>query len=105
MQIQIQQNIPQSPPQPGSQPPTQPSGQPTGIIIVLIEPQNIADAGVMWRIGNGPWKRSGEVFPDLPIGIHTIEFQEVGGWSKPENQKVMIEGGQTITINGTYRNR
>jgi len=121
MQIQIQQNIPQSAPQtgtplgtqpgiqvrpqPGVQPGAQTSGQPTGIIIVLIEPQNIADAGAMWRVGNGPWKRSGEALADLPVGIHTIEFQEVGGWMKPENQKVMIEDSKTITIIGIHKSR
>ena len=48
----------------------------------------------MWRVGNGPWKKSGEAIPNLPVGINTIEFQEVGGWIKPDNQSVMIEGGQ-----------
>jgi len=121
MQIQIQQNIPQPAPQTGTQPGTQPgaqlglqpgvqlgtqpSGQPTGIIIVLIEPQNIADSGAMWRVGNGPWKRSGEALAELPVGIHTIEFQNVAGWIKPENQKVMIEDRKTITVNGIYKNR
>jgi hypothetical protein len=121
MQIQIQQNIPQPAPQTGNQPGIQPgaqlglqpgvqlgpqpSGQPTGIIIVLIEPQNIADSGAMWRVENGPWKRSGEALAELPVGIHTIEYQNVAGWIKPENQKVMIEDQKTITINGIYKNR
>ena len=112
MQIQIQQNIPQPPPQPGTQAgspagpqPKIPSGQQTGIIIVLIGPENIADAGAMWRVGNGPWMRNGEALADLPIGIHTIEFQEVGGWIKPENQKVVIEDDKTITITGAYKKR
>jgi len=56
-------------------------------------------------VEGGSWKNSGESVSDLPVGIHTIEFQEVGTWIKPESQKVMVEGGQTVTINGIYNNR
>jgi hypothetical protein len=65
----------------------------------------VAESGAMWRVGDGPWMRSGEAISNLPMGIHTVEFQDVGGWIKPEYQKVMIEDGQTLTINGFYNNR
>jgi hypothetical protein len=100
MQIQIQQNIPQ--PQTGVQPGFQLGGQQVGELIVIISPQIINQSGAMWRVGNSPWKRSGEAIPNLPVGIHTVEFSAVGNWIKPENQKVMIEGGLTHTINGVY---
>jgi hypothetical protein len=52
---------------------------------------------------NEPWKKGGETISNLPEGkIHTIEFKDVGNWIKPDNQSVVLEGGQTITINGTY---
>ena len=54
------------------------------------------------RVGDGPREKSGETIPDLPLGIHTIEFQEAGNWIKPENEEVMIEGGQPITFYGVY---
>ena len=88
--------------QPGIQPGAQPGGQQAGTIIVIIVPQIAADSGAMWRVGNSPWKRSGEAIPNLPVGFHTIEFQDVGNWNKPENQQVKIEGGQTQTLNGIY---
>jgi hypothetical protein len=90
---------------PGILPGAQPGSQQGGSLIVIIAPLIVAEGGAMWRVGNGPWKKGGEAVPDLPVGIHTIEFQEVSRWVKPEDQKVMIEGGQTHTINGFYNNR
>ena len=109
MQIQTQQNISPIGVQPGLQPSELPSlqssSQQPGTLIVIISPLIAAESGAMWRVGGGLWMRSGDAVFNLPVGIHTIEFQDVGGWFKPEYQKVMIEGGQTLTINGFYDNR
>lgn len=109
VQIQPQQTIPQPTPKPGNppgiQPGTQPGGQQTGFLIVIIEPQDIANSGAMWRVGNNPWMKSGETVSNIPVGIYTVEFQEVQNFIKPENQKVMIEGGQTLTLSGIYNSR
>jgi hypothetical protein len=123
MQIQIQQNISQPVVQPGLQPSDLPGvvsgvlpgvvsgvlpssgSQQAGTLIVIISPLIAAESGARWRVGDGLWMRSGEAVSNLPVGIHTVEFQDVGGWFKPEYQKVMIEGGQTFTINGFYNNR
>jgi hypothetical protein len=102
MQIQIQPGSPPPTVQQPQQPGAQPGGQQAGTIIVIIFPQIAADSGAMWRVGNNPWKRSGEAIPNLPAGFHTVEFQDVGNWNKPENQQVKIEGGQTQTLNGIY---
>jgi len=90
---------------PGVLPGLQAGSQQVGSLIVVIAPLMAAESGAMWRVEYGPWKRNGEFIPDLPVGIHTIEFQDIMGWIKPENQKVMIENGQTHTINGFYNNR
>lgn len=116
MQIQIQQNISQPVFQPGVQPSDLPgvvsvlpgalsSSQQGGTLVVIIAPMIAAESGAMWRVGDGLWMRSGEAISNLPVGIHTVEFQDVGGWFKPEYQKVVIEGGQALTINGFYNNR
>jgi len=81
----------------------QPGGRQVGMIIVIIGPQVIIDSGAMWRVENGPWKKSGESISDLPLGPHTIEFQEVSNWIKPEKKNVMIEEGKTATINVIYK--
>jgi hypothetical protein len=90
---------------PGLVPGMQPGSQQVGSLIVIIAPLIAAESGAMWRVENRPWKRNGEFIPDLPVGIHTIEFQDLSGWIKPESQKVMIESGQTHTINGFYNSR
>lgn len=83
----------------------QPGGHQVGMIIVILGPSAIVDSGAMWRVENGPWKKSGESISDLPLGPHTIEFQDVGNWIKPEKKNVKIEDGKTITINETYKRR
>jgi hypothetical protein len=121
MPIQIQPGVPQPTPQPGVQPGfqpgvqpypqpgiqpgAQPGGQQAGTIIVIIAPQIAADSGAMWRVGNSSWKRSGEVISGLPVGLHTIEFQDISNWIKPVNLNVLIEGGETLTLNGFYNSR
>lgn len=96
MQIQIQQNVPQ--PQPG----VQPGGQNVGSLTVTIGPQILVGSGAMWRVNSGPWQKSGATVPNLPVGVHAVEFQEVGNWMKPDDQRVMIENGRTTTVNGIY---
>jgi hypothetical protein len=115
MQIQIQQNLPQvvvpqtGTPQVGVQPGAQPGalagGQQVGSLIVIIAPQIIAQSGVRWKVGGGQWMKSGETVSNLAPGIYTVEFQEVVKYIKPENQMVLIESGQTITLNGIYNSK
>ena len=83
----------------------QPGAHQVGTIIVIIGPQAIANSGAMWRVGDRPWKKSGEPISNLPVGIHTIEFQEVGNWIGPKNQTVIIQDGKTVTINVIYNSR
>jgi hypothetical protein len=82
-----------------------PTGRQVGTIIVIIGPSMIVDSGAMWRVENGPWKKSGESLSDLPVGPHTIEFQDVRSWIKPEKKNVKIEDGKTVIINESYKSR
>jgi len=83
----------------------QPTPNQVGTIIIVIGPQAAANSGAMWRVENGPWKRSGESISNLPVGSHTIEFQELNNWVRPKNQKVTIEAGKTVTVNVIYDGR
>ena len=38
----------------------------------------------------------------IPVGQHTVEFSDVAGWTKPGNQAVTINKGQTTSATGTY---
>lgn len=78
---------------------------PVGTVIIVIGPQAVANSGAMWRVENGPWKKSGESISNLPVGPHTIEFQEVNNWVRPKNQRVTVEPGKTVTINVIYDGR
>jgi len=82
-----------------------PGGRQVGTIIVILGPSTIVDSGAMWRVENGPWKKSGESISDLPVGPHMIEFQDVGNWIKPEKKNVKIEDGKAVTINEIYKRR
>ncbi|MGZ3534158.1 MAG: hypothetical protein ACXU9K_02920 [Thermodesulfobacteriota bacterium] len=83
----------------------QPGGRQVGTIIVILGPSAIVNSGAMWRVENGPWKKSGESISDLTVGAHTIEFQDIGNWIKPEKKNVKIEDGKTVIINETYKLR
>ncbi|MEN6374123.1 MAG: hypothetical protein ABFD75_04975 [Smithella sp.] len=94
MQIQIQQNV--------TQPPAQTNKQQTGAVTMIISPFSVADAGAMWRVDGGVWKKSGETMTDVVVGVHAIDFLDVSGWKKPEPQKIMIETGQNVSTAATY---
>ena len=95
MQIQIQQNV--------TQPPAQTNKQQAGAVTVIISPFSVADAGAMWRVDGGAWKKSGETMTDMVAGVHSIDFLDVSGWKKPEPQKIMIETGQNVSTAATYQ--
>jgi hypothetical protein len=90
---------------PGILPGVQPGNLQGGTLIVIIAPLIAAESGAMWRADGGSWMRNGEAIRNLSVGIHTVEFLDLGGWIKPENQKVMIQAGQTHTINGFYNSK
>ncbi len=83
----------------------EPANRKAGTIIVIIGPSTIADGVARWRVENGPWKKSGESVSDLSAGLHTIEFEDVDRWVKPDKKSVKIEDGKTLTINEIYRSR
>ena len=41
----------------------------------------------------------------IPVGQYTVEFSDVAGWTKPANQTVTINKGQTTSATGTYTPR
>jgi len=83
----------------------QPGGRQVGTIIVILGPSAIVNSGAMWRVENGPWKKSGESISDVTVGAHTIEFLDISNWIKPEKKNVKIEDGKTVTINEIYKSR
>ncbi|MDH4158572.1 MAG: lamin tail domain-containing protein, partial [candidate division Zixibacteria bacterium] len=76
--------------------------QQTGYLQVTISPPGAVTAGAKWRVDSGAWRDSGYTEIGLPIGLHTVDFNEIVGWAKPANQIVQINDGLTTTTNGTY---
>ncbi|MBF0102265.1 MAG: DUF1566 domain-containing protein, partial [Desulfobacterales bacterium] len=74
----------------------------TGSLTVTISPQSSITSGAQWRVDNGIWQESGATVTSLSIGSHNVDFKDVTGWTKPANQTVMIQQGQTTTSTGTY---
>ena len=75
--------------------------QETGSLQVTISPQEAIDAGAKWRVDEGAWHDSGYI-QQLPVGQHTVDFNNARGCMKPNNRTVTISNGQTTHVTGTY---
>lgn len=73
-----------------------------GSLRVNLLPQKAADAGARWRVEQGTWQASGQTEPDLPVGLHRVEFSAVPPWRTPPDQYVTITALQTTVANGSY---
>jgi len=76
--------------------------QQTGSLRVTILPSAAATAGARWRVDGGDWRGTGYIEPGLTVGIHTVEFEEIGGWAATGIQIVSIEDSQTTEVTGDY---
>jgi hypothetical protein len=75
---------------------------PSGSLRVIISPQGAIDAGAQWRVDGGTWHGSGDTQIGLSVSMHTVEFSNMAGWTKPGNRTVTISYGQTATATGAY---
>lgn len=73
----------------------------TGSVQATISPQGAIDAGAQWRIDGGIWRASGHT-QILPTGEHTLEFSDISGWEKPDNQRVEVSDSSTTMLSGVY---
>jgi PKD repeat protein len=74
----------------------------SGTVSVGLEPQAAIGAGARWRLDGGAWLRGGSALTGVSTGSHTIEFKDAPGWTKPSDQTVTVENGQTATTLGAY---
>ncbi|MHC4497728.1 MAG: FN3 associated domain-containing protein, partial [Planctomycetota bacterium] len=74
----------------------------TGSLQVTISPPEAVTAGAQWRVAGGTWRDSGYTESGLSVGLYAVDFNDIDGWTKPANQIVQINDGQTTTISGTY---
>jgi len=76
---------------------------PSGSLQVIISPPEAIAAGCEeWRVDGGAWHDSGEVVTGIPVGMHSVSFISVTGWTRPANRTVTIVNNKTTTITVYY---
>ncbi|NIP55678.1 MAG: hypothetical protein GWN77_06655 [Gammaproteobacteria bacterium] len=73
-----------------------------GALQVTISPQEVVDAGAMWRVAGRTWRDSNEIEPNIPIGLYTVDYKPVTNWIKPDSHTVRIDYLQTTAVSETY---
>jgi len=76
--------------------------QQVGSLRVTIDPVDARTSGARWRVDGGSWETSGATLSGLSVGAHTLSFNDVPGWTRPEDQQVTIDGNQTTQASATY---
>ena len=77
-------------------------GQNTGSLQVSIHPPEAVSGGAKWRVDDHPWRDTGFIETNLPMGFHTVEFNDIIAWKKPTDRMVEISDGQTTDLSATY---
>lgn len=74
-----------------------------GSLTVNITPDAANSGGAQWRrTSNETWNNSGDTESKVSVGNHTVEFQTVNGWVRPDNENVTIENGIDTVLNVEY---
>lgn len=88
-------------PTPTEQQPIQDASQ-TGFVMTSIQPMDAVNAGAMWRLDEDQWQPAGMAVSGIAPGQHTIEFNDVPGWTKPPSQTVTVQSSLVTSAEGTY---
>lgn len=71
-------------------------------LMVVIQPQEVA-ADARWRLDNEEaWRLSGAILVGLSEGVHTVEFLDMAGWTKPNDRATVLKEGRTTLVTGIY---
>jgi len=73
-----------------------------GSLQVTISPQAANDAGAQWRVAGRTWRDSNDTEPNIPIGLHTVDYKPVTSWIEPNSHTVNIDYLQTTAVSKTY---
>jgi hypothetical protein len=55
-----------------------------------------------WAVDGGAWQNSGATISGLSLGVHSVSFNDLAGWTTPTNQAVSIALNQTTSISASY---
>ncbi len=79
-----------------------------GALSVMLEPLAAAtavleDERAQWRRqGETVWRDSGDMIPDLPAGLHAVEFKPVPGRIVPASRLVNVQASQINSTSAVY---
>jgi len=54
---------------------------PVGSVKIVINPEEVVQAGALWRIAGGGWQKSGLIVQNIEAGKHKIEFKSIADWN------------------------
>lgn len=77
-----------------------------GNLQVNIGPYEVlANPSAKWKLDSETayTRTSGTLYSNIPVGSHTVTFNDVTGWIKPDPQSITVYSGQTISITGNYQ--
>jgi C1A family cysteine protease len=74
----------------------------TGALHVDLGPEAALAAGARWRVDGGAWQRSDSTVSGLAAGSHTINYQEISGYTAPADEAVNVTANQTLTVSAVY---
>jgi hypothetical protein len=73
-----------------------------GSLEVMVAPTGSVSAGAEWQVDGGAWQTNGGIVAGLPVGMHTLSFNAVAGWTAPASQTLAITNAQTTLGSGNY---
>jgi hypothetical protein len=73
-----------------------------GYVQVTILPQEAIVDGAQWRADGGLWHDSNDIETNLAIGMHTVEYKQISGWTEPNSETLLVNFAQTTNTSGTY---
>jgi hypothetical protein len=74
-----------------------------GSLKVYMLPKDVPGLGARWRrVGTSTWRTNGYTETNIPAQAYDIEFKDVAGWIRPENQQTQVAAGQTNQLTATY---
>ncbi len=76
--------------------------QQTGALRVVIQPSAAATGGARWQVDGGVWRTSGTTVTGLAVGTHTVTYNSINGWIKPDDETVTITKNETTSTTGIY---
>jgi hypothetical protein len=75
-----------------------------GALTVTIDPQEVVDAGAMWRRqGTVNWFANGQTETGVIAGSYIVEFSPIEYWISPSVKSIRVNAGQTAAVTALYR--